>query len=139
MDQLMKVRFTGHPNVLATNRMTLEVTREDFLTPRGDCIIGILADSACAGLSEVAKEALRSDGSKILFRIQVGDERYEFVAHGSSALQLSHPMSMVIRKSSYVSDRTLAVKSEAAACDVPRSLVARLAKGATGELAAFSV
>ncbi|HIP75502.1 MAG TPA: DUF371 domain-containing protein, partial [Thermococcus paralvinellae] len=34
----------GHENIKATHKSTLEITKEDFLTPRGDCIICIKAD-----------------------------------------------------------------------------------------------
>jgi hypothetical protein len=39
-----KINAVGHPNVLATHEKTIEITKEDFLTPTGDCIIGINAD-----------------------------------------------------------------------------------------------
>ena len=35
----------GHPNIRATHKTTLEVTKEKELSPRGDCIIGICADT----------------------------------------------------------------------------------------------
>jgi len=101
MKPLFTVRFKGHSNVKATNAMTLEVTREDFLTLRGDCIIGILADSACNDLGDEAKAYILRDGSKLGFSLAVGGDRFEFSAFGSSSLTLTHRMSMVIRKSTY--------------------------------------
>jgi len=47
-------------------------------------------------------------------------------AFGSPKLILSHPTDMVVRKSSYVCDRTLAVKADKAACDLSRKLVEKL-------------
>jgi hypothetical protein len=38
-----KIEAWGHPNVSANNRTTFEVTKEDHLTRRGDCIIAINA------------------------------------------------------------------------------------------------
>jgi hypothetical protein len=131
---LATVHFSGHPNVKATNRMTLEITKEDFLTPQGDCIIGILSDTSCAELAPNVKAHLARDGSAVLFEIQVQGERFVFTAYGSSSLSLLHPLSMVIRRSTYTCWRTLAIKSTAAACDLPRSMVKRLVAGAEGTL-----
>jgi hypothetical protein len=139
LEPLIRVRFRGHPNVRATNTMTMEVTREDFLTLRGDCIIGILADKACRDLDSKAKAFIRSDGARLRFSLVVEGERFEFSAHGASSLPLAHPMSMVIRKSAFSCSRTLAIRSSAAACDVPRTMVARLSAGADGELTAYGM
>ena len=76
MQDLFTVTFKGHPNVRATNRMTLELTREDFLTLRGDCILGILADAACRDLSNEAKAQICTDDSKLRFRIEVEGEHF---------------------------------------------------------------
>lgn len=72
----------GHENVKATHRSTLEFTKEDFLTPRGDCIICIGADKAINDLNDEFKNALR-EGKKLLIRIKVGDLVDEVVAWGS--------------------------------------------------------
>jgi hypothetical protein len=139
MEPLFTVRFKGHPNVTATNAMTLEVTREDFLTRRGDCIVGILADSACRDIRDDAKAFIRSDGSRLMFALIVGSDRFGFSAYGASSLTLTHPMSMVIRKSTFSCSRTVAVRSTAAANDIPRRMVTKLATGAEGELSAYGV
>jgi hypothetical protein len=119
--------------------MTLEVTREDFLTLRGDCILGVGADSACKDLTDGARAVICNDGSRLKFVIEVEGRTFEFGACGSSLLTLSHPLSMVIRRSTYSCSRTLAVKSTAAACDVPRPIVAMLVSGSEGELRAYQI
>ena len=43
----------GHPLVLGSHPTTFEVTREDYLTKKGNCIIGIAADKGCSELSPV--------------------------------------------------------------------------------------
>ena len=139
MEPILTVRFKGHPNVLATNRMTLEVTREDFLTFRGDCILGVAADLACKDLTDDTKAIIRNDTSRLRFVIDVEGRSFEFGACGSSLLTLAHPLSMVIRRSTYCCSRTLAVKSTAAACDVPRPMVALLASGSEGELRVYRI
>lgn len=112
----------GHENVKATHRSTLEFTKENFLTPRGDCIICIGADKAINDLSDEFKNALRK-GKKLLIRIKVGDLVDEVVAWGSPELILDHDISMVIRKSDYIDARTLAIRANKAARDVDRRII----------------
>ncbi|MBP1911121.1 DUF371 domain-containing protein [Thermococcus stetteri] len=116
------IHCRGHENVRATHRSTLEFTKEDFLTPRGDCIICIGADKAINDLSDEFKNALR-EGKKILIRIKVGDLVDEVVAWGSPELILDHDVSMVVRKSTYIDARTLAIRANKAAKDVDRRIV----------------
>jgi hypothetical protein len=116
------VHCRGHENVRATHRSTLEITREDFLTPRGDCIICVGADRSINDLSDEFKQALK-EGKKLLIRIKVGEFVDEIVAWGSPRLILDHDVSMVVRKSTYIDARTLAIKANKAARDIDRHLV----------------
>ncbi|MDG6928917.1 MAG: DUF371 domain-containing protein [Nitrososphaerota archaeon] len=136
---LDSVAFRGHPNVLATNRSTLEVTTEGFLTRRGDCIIGTSADRGCAGLSPGAREWLSTEGSRALLRVRVAGEAFELTAFGSGTLTHASPVSMVVRKSSYACPRTLAVRSSSAACDLPRGMVEKLSGGCEGLIEIYAV
>ncbi len=124
--QTETVLFRGHPMVRSLHPTTIEVTTEEHLTPRGDCIIGVGASKGCAQLSETLKHALRREGSRVTFGLRAGEERFEFTAQGDPGLSLSHTSDMVIRKSRFVSDRTLAVGASSAAKDIPRQLVANL-------------
>ena len=116
------IRCRGHENVRATHRSTLEITKENFLTPRGDCIICVSADKALSDLSEDFKEALRK-GAKLRVVIRAGDVADELIAYGSPDLKLESPVSMVIRKSDYIDGRTLAIRANKAAKDISRELV----------------
>ena len=115
----------GHENVKATHRSTLEITKEDYLTPRGDCIICIKASKALRDLDEKIKEALKS-GKKVKIRITVDGIVDELEAFGDSRLSFESDFSMVIRKSDYVDGRTLAIKANKAAKDIKRELVEKL-------------
>jgi uncharacterized protein len=117
------VRFMGHPMVRSAHPTTIEVTTERSLTERGDCIIGIAADKGCAQLDERVKAGLRRAGSQVRIGIQVGDVSFDLSARGDPRLELSHRHDMVIRKSEFLSDRTLAVRATAAARDIPREMV----------------
>jgi len=116
----------GHENVLATNRATLEITRDQHLTKKGDCIVAVSADKALSDLDPRFKEILRQDKSKLTIQIEAGDASETVYALGSSRLILLHPTDMVVRKSDYLSDRTLAVKADKAAIDLSDKIVKRL-------------
>lgn len=124
------IHCRGHPNVKATHRSTLEFTKEDYLTPRGDCIICVEADKGINDLSEEFKKALK-EGRRLRIRIQVGDLADEVIAEGSEDLILDHPYSMVIRKSDYIDARTLAVRANKAARDIDRKIIEMLKKPET--------
>ncbi|WP_456367053.1 DUF371 domain-containing protein [Thermococcus sp.] len=124
------VHCRGHENVRATHKSTLEFTREDYLTPRGDCILCVSADKSLKDLSDDFKRALR-EGKRLVVRIKVGDFVDEVIAHGDPRLILNHEYSMVIRKSTYIDARTLAVRANKAARDVDRLIVELLRKPET--------
>jgi hypothetical protein len=112
----------------------LELTREGWLTIKGDCIIGVSADKACSDLKMSTKRAIKRDDAKVRFILKVGDADFTFEARGHSRLKLTDKTSVVIRKSDYICPRTLAIKSNASASDVPRDVVNLLKKGREGKL-----
>lgn len=114
----------GHPNIRATHKTTLEVTKEKELSPRGDCIIGICADKSVSDLNENLKRWLKlSKSIKIEIILPDYGIRDELIAVGSPRLTLKHDTDIVVRKSEYVCDRTLAIKSNKAARDIDREIV----------------
>jgi hypothetical protein len=116
----------GHRNVQSTHKSTLEITQDDKLSKRGDCIIAVSANKALADLNPQFKENLRRENSKITMLIETGDITEKVNAYGNPRLILSHPTDMVVRRSNYVCSRTLAIKADKAACDLPKELVERL-------------
>jgi uncharacterized protein len=130
-----EVAFIGHAMVRATHERTIEVTMEEHLTPRGDCIIGVGASKGIAELSPATKRALRSDGARVRFTIVAPGGEFSFAARGSKDLSFESPTDMVIRKSSFVCGRTLAILAESSANEIPRALVRTLkSPGAAGLL-----
>jgi len=118
----------GHENITATHETTFEITKEESLTKRGDCIIAVSANKAMPDFKLEFKEALKNENAKLIIEIKAGEIREIVRAYGSSQLQLTHPTDMVIRKSSYICNRTLAIKADKAAADLSRSLVEKLRK-----------
>ena len=114
---------SGHPNITAKHSTTFEITRDSNVTKRGDCVI---AANATRGLSDLSPQLLnlcRNDNAKITVKLQ-GAELTEIIeGRGSKRLTLTHPLEIVGRRSAYVSDRTLMIHADKAACDLNRDLV----------------
>jgi len=118
----------GHVNVKALHRTTFEVTREDYLTPRGDCIIGISSEVAAADLPNWLKDWLKS-GKPVVIVVSAGGFIDSIVGWGDPRMTLTDPIRMVFRKSSYVGPETVVVRASKAAKDLDRRLVEALQKG----------
>jgi hypothetical protein len=116
----------GHENVLSTNKTTLEITKETHLTKKGNCILAVSANKGLADLNSEFKEALRKDNARLTVTIETGKIIEIVKASGNPQLILTHPTDVVIRKSSYICDRTLAIQADKAAVDVSRKLVEKL-------------
>jgi hypothetical protein len=116
----------GHENILATHKTTLEFTKDKHLSKKGDCIVTVAMDKALADLSGEFKENLRKTNAKLSVLIEVDGLREQVSAHGSPRLILTHPTDIVIRKSDYVCNRTLAIRADKAAQDLPRNFVEKL-------------
>jgi len=130
-----EIPFAGHAMVRAMHARTIEITTEGHLTPRGDCIIGVGAAKGVAQLSKSMKRALRSDGARVRLTIVAPGGEFSFHARGSKDLSFESTTDAVIRRSEFVCGRTLAVKAESSAREIPRDLVRTLkSPGAAGLL-----
>jgi|AntRauMinimDraft_4_1070384.scaffolds.fasta_scaffold00618_5 hypothetical protein len=137
------VRATGHEHVTAEHASTFEFTTDDWLTPAGDCIVGVEADRTPHDFSSEFREACRDADATITATIAVGepdaaDASLDDPAHvdvivgrGDPGLALVDDRSMVGRTSDYTDDeRTILVEGDGAAADLDRDLVDALAEGA---------
>jgi len=124
------IRARGHENVSGEHASTLEVTSDDFLTPAGDCILGIEADTVPAEFDPGFVAACQDEDAQITVELDAGGYTERFVARGHPDLTFENERSAVVRTSDYVDDRTIAVRSDSAAGDVDRDLVDALAAGA---------
>jgi hypothetical protein len=124
------VRATGHEHVTAEHASTLEVTTDDYLTPAGDCIVGIDADRAPADFDRDFVAACQDEDATITLVLEADGHREEVTGSGHPDLEYTNERSMVGRTSTYVDDRTIFVDAEKAATDLDRDLVAALADGA---------
>jgi hypothetical protein len=120
------INAKGHRNILATHPTTFEITKQDKLARKGDCIIAVSANKALADLNEEFKMKLRKDTARLKIVVAVGGETEVIHAQGSSNLRLLSPSEMVIRKSDYSCYRTLALGADKASSDIARTLVQEL-------------
>ena len=116
----------GHPNLKATNAATIEVTKESYLTPKGDCIVAVSSTKAAVDLSEEFKKAARNLDAIITLEIEHCGERFFVSGRGAPQLTFMHPHDMVARRSAFLSDRTIMILADKAAKDMPRSMVRSL-------------
>ena len=124
------VHATGHEHVSGTHTSTWELTSDDWLTPAGDCILGVEADRTPADFDPAFREACRDRDAELTATLEVGDRRVTVTGRGHPDLTFEDERSLVVRTSDYVDDRTVMVDADAAAADLDRSLVAALADGA---------
>ncbi len=129
------VRFRGCSNIKASHRTTFEITRDYYVTSRGDCIIGVSASKGVVDIDSDVKDVIRNDDSIILIAFLYRDRVLDVVtARGSSKLLLSDSRRIVVRKSSFIGPETLAINASKAASDLSRELVDTLRRGSEIEI-----
>lgn len=116
----------GHENILATHPTTLMITKDSHVSKTGDCIIAVLADKASADLNSAFKKKLKTENAKLTIVIEADEIKDTVYASGSSKLIFTHPADIVIRKSDYISDRTIAVQADKSSSNLSKELVKRL-------------
>ena len=124
----MNFRFhaRGHPAVSSTHPTTLELTKEAALSRNGNCIIAVGSSAGLIDLPDAMKNALRSEACRARLSLVLEDHRFSIEGDGAKGLTFSHPTDIVVRRSGFISDRTLMVHADRAAADLPRSLVGLL-------------
>lgn len=116
----------GHELVRSTHRTTFEVTKDRTLTKRGDCILAVKADKSVADLSEDFKTLVRRVDADITITIEAEGIAEVARAKGDPRLTFTDPEDIVVRKSTYICGRTVAVKADKAAADLSRKLIKKL-------------
>ena len=123
------IHAVGHPNVSARHKTTFEITKESRLTPQGDCIIAITADRGLTDFSEEFLKTLKNDKATLEIKMACCGIEENITAHGHPDLSFTNHEEMVVRKSSYICGRTLAVRADKASCDLRRDFVKKLREG----------
>lgn len=121
-----EIAFFGHSNVQSFHTRTVEITKEEHLTLRGDCIIGVRATKACADIDPTIKNRLMKNDSHVTIEIMVGNDTYTIAGSGDERLTLKNTHDIVVRKTNFVCPRTLSVRCNRASSDIPRRMVQAL-------------
>jgi hypothetical protein len=88
--------------------------------------VAVNSDKAAVDLSPKFKEAIRKAKASLTITIQADRTKEVALAFGNAQLSLTHATDLVVRKSDFISDRTLAIRADKAAKDFSMSLVKKL-------------
>lgn len=116
----------GHENIQSIHPTTLMFTKETDLSKKGDCIIAAAADKSVADLSIEFKNVLRQPDSTLTITIEAGDKKEQIKAYGSPKLILTNNIDIVIRKSKFLCNRTLAIQADKASNDLSKKFIEKL-------------
>ena len=118
-----EIKAWGHDNITAENKATFEITKEDHLTRRGDCIVSIRASKGAYELSERFKMLARKVYARITVILSTDDLREVVKGWGSPQLTFKLPTDLVARKSSYACERTFMIKADKAAANFSKVFI----------------
>lgn len=122
----MKYSFTcyGHKNITAKHKTTLEFTKDNSLTLKGDCIVGIKADFSLKKIKKFIRDAINNrkkqfiENKKIPIKIIIKMDGFKEEIKGFLNHNFNDDKEIVIRKSDFISEKTFAVNSDKAAFEL---------------------
>lgn len=115
----------GHENIHCNHKTTIEITKDNFLTPKGDCILGIKASKACNDLNRSFIEYLL-EGNKVQVIIKYKELNDFFFGFGNKNLLLQSKDDIVFRKSNFICDRTVLINCTKSSSELSRELVKKI-------------
>ena len=113
----------GHQNITSKHKTTLEFTKDKYLTLKGDCIVGIKADFSLLQLKKFIKSL--KNNKKIIIIIESMDNDKKIIEKINAEINpdFNSEKDIVIRKSDFIDNRTLAIKADKAAIDLNKELI----------------
>ncbi|MBI2658142.1 DUF371 domain-containing protein [Candidatus Woesearchaeota archaeon] len=114
----------GHPNILGTHKTTLEFTKDDEASLKGDCIIGVKADFELGKIKELIRN---SKSKKVSITIEAQDNKnIKEKIFAEINPDFEDDAEFVIRKTNFISKRTFAISANKAAFGLNRALIGYL-------------
>ncbi|MDQ3935984.1 MAG: DUF371 domain-containing protein [Actinomycetota bacterium] len=107
----------GHPNIRATHRKTLELTRESEIGPRATCVVGVAA--------ELDEEALAGMHGWVALTLHAAARSEVVRGRLNPAWRAGDPL--VVRRAEAVTRDAVLISADRAASALPRSFVTALA------------
>ena len=120
---IFKILAKGHENVTSRHKSTFEITKDQYLTPSGDCIVGVDMDKTMLDFPQDLKDQISDSNTKIIVELKTENGYDKIVGYGHEDLSLTHPTDIVIRKSDFTCPRTLMVNSDKDARDLDTKLI----------------
>jgi len=118
-----EIQFCGHKNIRSLHSRTIEITKDPNLTLNGDCIIGVSATKSCSDLTSAIKNKIRRNQSIVEIDLIVEPFSIKIHGIGNDNLLLTHLHDIVLRKSNFISDRTLCLSCNVSAIQIPRKMI----------------
>jgi hypothetical protein len=121
----LKVDFRawGHPLISAVNRHKITITKDDKV--RDDSVIAIRSEIAAADLPDGFREALE-ERKRISLTLRTAGVEERVDAFGSFKMDPTDKENIVLTKADYIDPAVIGVRSNKAAADLLRDLVALL-------------
>lgn len=125
----MKICFRawGHDNISATHKTTFELTKDSFVTPSGDCILGIEADFDKRDLMKFSRDNKR-------FKLTIKTGALEEVIFADCNPSFNHDSEFVVRLGNYSSNRTFGVNADKSAFMFSRDFIDAIKLGSSLEV-----
>ena len=99
----------GHPNISSEHKVSFEFTTDKFVTKTGDCIVGIKASFELEKLKGLMKY------KHIHIELRCNGYTEIITAIPNPGFNSAHEI--VVRKTDFLSERTLGIRSDKAASD----------------------
>ena len=122
MKTLDIVHANGHKNVSCLHKTTIEITKNENLSKRGDCILAVRASKGCYDLNYDLKTQIWKE-RKIRVMIKVGNIKDSFFGFGSKDLKLLDKSDIVFRKSDFICERTALINCNKASNQINRKII----------------
>jgi hypothetical protein len=126
MKAIEELTAYGHLNIQGTHETTLEITKADNVTLKGNCIVAVRASKAISEFASSFKDLLKKTTSRVTLAIDINGLRDEVNGFGDPRLRLTSEEDIVCRRSNFVCGRTLMVKANKAASDMNRKVIEAL-------------
>ncbi len=120
------VHARGHSMITGKHRNTIEITKDEYVTERGTCIIACSSDKAVKDLNSELRELLKNDNTIVIVKIITRNLSDIVICRGSKNLKLSNDRKIIIRRSRYVDDSTLCIEANKASIDIDRKIISML-------------
>jgi len=123
----MEYSFTcyGHKNITSKHKTTLEFTKDNEMGLEGDCIIGIKADFSLLQLKKFIKTLNNNKITIIIETINNDSNKNKIIEKINAKInpKFNSDKDIVIRKSDFIDERTLAIKADKAAFELDKDLI----------------